>query len=92
VRTAALYVRSRPQKNQRLRTPPANYSMPFKSQKQRRWMFKFKPKMAKKWAKETPKGKKLPKKKSKANEAKQTLIDIIREELEAYVREQRDGK
>ncbi len=90
--TAALYVRSLPEKNLIFRTPPAIYSMPFKSQKQRRWMFKFKPKMAKKWAKETPKGKKLPKKKSKANEAKQTLIDIIREELEAYVREQRDGK
>tara|TARA_R110002110_G_scaffold274178_1_gene489484 strand:+ start:85 stop:252 length:168 start_codon:yes stop_codon:yes gene_type:complete len=55
-------------------------------------MFKFKPKMAKKWAKETPKGKKLPKKKSKANEARQTLIDIIKEELKAYVREQRNGK
>jgi hypothetical protein len=37
-------------------------------------------------------GKKSPQKKSKANEAKQILIDIIREELEAYVREQRDGK
>lgn len=37
-------------------------------------------------------GEKSPQKKSKANEAKQILIDIIREELEAYVREQRDGK
>ena len=55
-------------------------------------MFKFKPKMAKKWAKKTPKRKKSPKKKSKANEAKQTLIDIIREELKAYVRVQRDGR
>lgn len=42
--------------------------------------------------KKTPKRKKSPKKKSKANEAKQTLIDIIREELKAYVREQRDGR
>lgn len=36
--------------------------MPFKSQAQRKWMFKNKPEMAKEWAKETPKGKKLPKK------------------------------
>ena len=36
--------------------------MPFKSQKQRAWMYKNKPKMAKKWEKETPKGGKLPKK------------------------------
>lgn len=35
--------------------------MPFKSQKQRAWMHANKPKMAKKWEKETPKGK-LPKK------------------------------
>ena len=34
--------------------------MPFKSQKQRAWMYKNKPKMAKKWEKETPKGGKLP--------------------------------
>ena len=40
----------------------------------------------------TDEGKKLPKKKSKANEAKQTLIDIIKEELKAYIREQRNGK
>ena len=55
-------------------------------------MYANDPKMAKKWEKDTPKGKKLPKKKSKANEAKQTLIDIIREEIRAYRREQRDGK
>ncbi len=36
--------------------------MPFKSAKQRAWMYKNKPEMAKKWEKETPKGKKLPKK------------------------------
>ena len=35
--------------------------MPFKSSKQRAWMYKNKPKMAAKWSKETPKGK-LPKK------------------------------
>jgi hypothetical protein len=29
--------------------------MPFKSAKQRKWMFANKPAMAKKWAKETPK-------------------------------------
>jgi hypothetical protein len=36
--------------------------MPFKSQAQRKWMFANKPEMAEKWAKETPTGKKLPKK------------------------------
>ena len=34
--------------------------MPFKSQAQRKWMFAKKPEMAKRWAAETPKGKKLP--------------------------------
>jgi len=36
--------------------------MPFKSQAQRAWMYSNKPKMAKEWERETPKGKKLPKK------------------------------
>lgn len=31
--------------------------MPFKSEKQRRWMFANKPKMAKRWAKHSKKGK-----------------------------------
>lgn len=35
--------------------------MPFRSEAQRRWMFANDPKMAKRWAKETPK-KKLPEK------------------------------
>ena len=36
--------------------------MPFKSIAQRQWMFANQPAMAKRWAAETPKGKKLPKK------------------------------
>ena len=36
--------------------------MPFKSSAQRKWMFANKPEMAKRWAEETPKNKKLPKK------------------------------
>ncbi len=36
--------------------------MPFKSKSQRRWMHAQKPDMAKKWEKETPKGKTLPEK------------------------------
>lgn len=36
--------------------------MPFKSSKQRAWMHANHPEMAKRWEKETPKGKKLPKK------------------------------
>jgi hypothetical protein len=39
--------------------------MPFKSKAQRRWMHATKPEMAKRWEKETPKGKKLPEKKRK---------------------------
>lgn len=34
--------------------------MPFKSQKQRKWMYENEPDMAKRWEKDTPKGKKLP--------------------------------
>lgn len=34
--------------------------MPFKSDAQRKFMFATDPKLAKKWAKETPKGKNLP--------------------------------
>lgn len=36
---------------------------PFKSAKQARWMYANKPEIAKRWEKETPKGKKLPDKK-----------------------------
>ena len=36
--------------------------MPFKSQAQEKWMFSQKPKMAERWAKETPNLKTLPKK------------------------------
>lgn len=34
--------------------------MPFKSDAQRRWMYKKKPAMARRWSRETPKGKDLP--------------------------------
>ena len=34
--------------------------MPFKSEKQRAWMYANKPEMAKRWQAETPEGKKLP--------------------------------
>lgn len=36
--------------------------MPFKSQKQRAYFYKFMPEKAKEWEAHTPKGKKLPKK------------------------------
>ena len=39
--------------------------MPLKSKSQRAWMHANKPEMAKQWEKETPKGKKLPKKTKK---------------------------
>lgn len=41
--------------------------MPFKSSKQRSYLFANKPKIAKEFAKKTPKGKKLPKKAKKKN-------------------------
>jgi len=34
--------------------------MPMRSEAQRRWMWANNPEMAKRWEKETPKGKKLP--------------------------------
>lgn len=37
--------------------------MPFKSEAQKKWMYANKLEMAKKWQKDTPKKKKLPKKK-----------------------------
>lgn len=39
--------------------------MPFKSKKQRAWMYANRPKMAKEFEAHTPKGKKLPNKASK---------------------------
>lgn len=39
--------------------------MPFKSQKQRAFMYSQHPEIAKRWEKETPKGKKLPEKAGK---------------------------
>jgi len=36
--------------------------MPFKSRAQRGWMYANHPEMAKRWEKETPKGRRLPKK------------------------------
>jgi hypothetical protein len=39
---------------------------PFKSKAQQAWMFANKPKMAKRWAKETPSIKRLPRKVKKA--------------------------
>lgn len=39
--------------------------MPFKSQAQRKYLYARHPDVAKRWEKETPKGKKLPKRKGK---------------------------
>ena len=44
--------------------------MPFKSERQREWMWATKPDMAKKWEEHTPKGKKLPEKVTKKQEKK----------------------
>jgi len=50
--------------------------MPFKSEKQRRWMFANKPEMAKRWQKHTPKNKKLP---EKVKESIEDRIDAVLE-------------
>jgi len=44
--------------------------MPFKSKAQMRWMFANHPKMAKRWAEETPNEKALPEKKAVAKKGK----------------------
>jgi hypothetical protein len=60
---------------------------PFKSKKQQKWMFKFKPEMAKEWAHETPnikalpervKKKKKPKKKARAERLGFSIDEIVR--------------
>ena len=53
----------RKQINQKKQLNPKK--MPFKSQAQRAWMYANQPERAKKWESETPKKKKLPKKKRK---------------------------
>lgn len=50
--------------------------MPFKSEAQRRWMYKNKPDMAKRWETETP-DKKLPEHVEKEKKEK-TLQDYVR--------------
>ena len=52
--------------------------MPFKSEAQRKWMHANKPKMADRWEKHTPKGKKLPKK-VKKTESIITRINAVLE-------------
>lgn len=52
--------------------------MPFASSAQRKWMHANEPEMAKRWEKHTPKGKKLPKKKTKS-EAVRSRIDAVLE-------------
>lgn len=44
--------------------------MPFKSKAQMRWMFANHPKMAKRWAEETPNEKALPERKAMAKKGK----------------------
>jgi len=48
------------------------HAVPFKSQAQRKWMYANKPQMAKRWEKETPKSKKLPKRVSKKSSSRKS--------------------
>lgn len=48
--------------------------MPFKSKAQQKWMFATHPKMAKRWAKETPSIKKLPARIAKTSTYKPSLV------------------
>jgi len=52
--------------------------MPFKSEAQRKWMYANDPKMAKRWEKHTPKGKKLPKRVIKTMGKKSRLSGLGR--------------
>ena len=59
--------------------------MPFKSEAQRRFMHARHPKIAKRWEKHTPKGKKLPKKVKKKKTKKESfelLVDLALELIE----------
>lgn len=51
--------------------------MPFKSEAQRRYMYSQKPKMAKRWEKETPRNAELPERVRKKK--KSSLMDSFRE-------------
>lgn len=51
--------------------------MPFVSDAQRKWAYANKPEMAKKWEKHTPKGKKLPKKKSKSESIAKRIDAVL---------------
>ena len=55
--------------------------MPFKSEAQRRWMYANEPEMAKRWEKETPKGKKLPDKLKKKTAASKKQVHQLAEKL-----------
>lgn len=56
-------------------------TMPFKSEAQRKWMYANKPEMAKRWEKHTPKGKKLPKKKTRTESTNFTFDNRLDEAL-----------
>lgn len=51
--------------------------MPFKSSAQRRFLFAKKPEVAKEFAKKTPKGKKLPKKKKRQKDMNIPLWELF---------------
>lgn len=48
--------------------------MPFKSKKQRRWMYANKPEMAKRWEEHTPKDEELPEESDKESASKSDLV------------------
>jgi len=53
--------------------------MPFKSSQQRKFMFATMPKVAKKWAAHTPRGKKLPKKVKEGESEMSKMSDVFKE-------------
>ena len=66
--------------------------MPFKSQAQRKWMYANKPKMAKKWEKHTPKGKKLPKKVKKKKRVKKENFERLLDQALGLLDEEQSRK
>ncbi len=59
---------------------PNNINMPFKSKDQRKFMYAKHPKIAKRWSKHTPKGKKLP---EKVNE--ESFDSLVNEYMKMYL-------
>jgi len=60
--------------------------MPFKSEKQRRWMHKNEPEMAKRWEADTPESEKLPEKVEKKKSYRAEIVEEVQSDEVACIR------